>query len=97
MQKRQRTQVNTVLALAGGNSRNEISKLTKDRKALHTANVNELRSMANFGVMVIDTVKGHENLISCYVSSGEPTLAGDVCQKSSRMRRNDGNAVAHHA
>ena len=38
IQKRQRpTEVNTVLALAGGDSRIEISTLTKDQKAQHTA------------------------------------------------------------
>ena len=50
--KRQRsTEVNTVLALAGGDSRNEISTLTRDQNALHTAKVNELRNMDNFGVV----------------------------------------------
>ena len=39
-----------MLALAGGDSRIGISTLTKDQKALHTANVNELRNMDNFGV-----------------------------------------------
>ena len=34
---------------------------------------------------------------SLYVSSGEPTLAADVCQSASRMRRNCGDAVAHHS
>ena len=53
-QKHQRpTEVNTVLALAGGDSRIEISTLTKDQKALHTAKVNELRNMDNFGVVEI--------------------------------------------
>ena len=55
---------------------------------------------------VIDTVmRGvsvdkDRNLLSCYtslyVSSGEPTLAADVCQSASRTRRNCGDAVAHH-
>ena len=38
IQKRERpSEVNTVLALAGGDSRIELSTLTKDQKALHTA------------------------------------------------------------
>ena len=46
--KRQRpSEVNTVLALADGDSRIEISTSTKDQKALHTAKVNELRNMDN--------------------------------------------------
>ena len=52
--KRQRpSEVKTVLALAGGDSRIEISTLTKDQKALHTAKVNELRNMDNFGVVEV--------------------------------------------
>ena len=52
--KRQRpTEVNTVLAFAGGDSRNEISTLTEDQKALHTAKVNEIRNMDNFGVVEV--------------------------------------------
>ena len=44
IQKHQRPfEVNTVLALADGDSRIEISTLTKDQKALHTAKVNELQ------------------------------------------------------
>ena len=47
--KRQRpAEVNTVLAIAGGDSRIEISTLTKDQKALHTAKVNELLNMDFF-------------------------------------------------
>ena len=54
IQKRQRpTEVNTVLALAGGDSRTEITTLTKDQTALHTAKVNELRNMDNFGVVEV--------------------------------------------
>ena len=54
IQKRQRpSEVNTVLALAGGDSRIEISTLTNDQKALHTAKVNELRNMDNFGVVEV--------------------------------------------
>ena len=56
---------------------------------------------------MIDNVIGHMNvhidchLISCdaslSVSSGEPTLEADVCQGASRMRRNFGDAAAHHS
>ena len=55
---------------------------------------------------VIDTVMGHVNVhIDCHlmncdaslcVSSGEPALGADVCQGASRMRRNYGDAAAHH-
>ena len=42
IQKRQRpAEVNTVLAIAGGESRLEISTLTDDQTALHTSKVNE--------------------------------------------------------
>ena len=60
-----------------------------------------------FNLAVIDTVMGHVNvhidhhLTSCnaslYRASGEPTLVVDVCQSASRMRRNYGDAVAHHS
>ena len=44
--KRQRpAEVKTVLAIAGGDSRIEISTLTDDQNALHTANVNELLNL----------------------------------------------------
>ena len=43
-----------MLALAGGDSRIEISTLTKDQKAPHTAKVNELRNMDNFGVVEVE-------------------------------------------
>ena len=60
IQKRHRpTEVNTVLTLAGGDSRTEISTLTQDQKALHTAKVNELRNMDNFGV--VEVVDRHPN------------------------------------
>ena len=42
---------------------------------------------------MIDTVMGAVSVDN--VSSGEPTLAADVCQSASRMRRNYGDAVAH--
>ena len=45
IQKSQRpAEVHTVLAIAGGDSRIEISTLTEDQKALHNAKVNELTS-----------------------------------------------------
>ena len=70
IQKRQRpTEVNTVLALAGGDSRIEISTLTSDQKALHTANVNELRNMDNFGVVeVVDRPQSQQVLSTRWVS-----------------------------
>ena len=41
------------------------------------------------------------HLTSCYASlyraSGEPTLVIDVCQSAARMRRNYGDAAAHHS
>ena len=40
--------MNTVSALAGGDSRIEISTLTDDQTALHTAKVNELRNNGQF-------------------------------------------------
>ena len=70
IQKRQRpSEVNTVLALAGGDSRIEISTLTKDQEALHTAKVNELRNMDNFGVVeVVDRPQWRQVLSTCWVS-----------------------------
>ena len=64
IQKRQRpTEANTVLALAGGDSRIEISTLTKDQKSLHNAKVNELRNMDNFGVVeVVDRLQSQQVL-----------------------------------
>ena len=53
--------MNTVLAIAGGDSRIEISTLTDDQKALHTANVNELLNMDKFGVVeVVDRPQSQE-------------------------------------
>ena len=58
-----------MLALAGGDSRIEISTLTKDRKALHTANVTELRCMDNFGVVeVVDRPQSQQVLSTRWVS-----------------------------
>ena len=70
IQKRQRpSEVNTVLALAGGDSRIENSTLTKDQKALHTAKVNELRNMDNFGVVeVVDRPQSQQVLSTRWVS-----------------------------
>ena len=45
--------MNTELALAGGDSRIETSTLTKGQKAPHTAKVNELRNVDNFGVVEV--------------------------------------------
>ena len=69
--KRQRPteEVNTVLAFAGGDSRIEISTLTKDEKALHTVKVNELRNMDNFGVVeVVDRPQSQQVLSTRWVS-----------------------------
>ena len=55
-----------MLALAGGDSRIEISTLTKDQKALHTAKVNELRSMDNFGV--VDRLQSQQVLSTRWLS-----------------------------
>ena len=70
IQKRHRpTEVNTVLALACGDCRIEISTLTKDQKALHTAKVNELRNMDNFGVVeVADRPQSQQVLSTRWVS-----------------------------
>ena len=64
--------MNIVLALAGGDSRIEISSLTKDQKALHNAKVNELnelRNMDNFGVVeVVDRPQSQQVLSTRWVS-----------------------------
>ena len=77
-----------------------------------TANPQKLESMfsvffAALNFTVIGNVMGHANvytdcrLISCYASlcraSGERTLAADVCQTASRMRRICGDAAAHQS
>ena len=52
--KRQRpAEVNTVLAIAGGDSRLEMSTMTDDRNVLHTAKVNDLLNMDEFGVVEV--------------------------------------------
>ena len=60
--KRQRpAEVNTVLAIAGGDSRIEISTLTDDQNALHIAKVNELLNMDKFNVVaVFDRPQSHK-------------------------------------
>ena len=61
--------MNTVLALVGGDSRIEISTFTKDQKALHTAKVNELRNMDDFGVVeVVDRTQSQQVLSTRLVS-----------------------------
>ena len=70
IQKRQRpAEVNTVLAIASGDSRLEISTLTDDQKALHTAKVNELLNMDKFGVVeVVDRPHLQQVLSTRWVS-----------------------------
>ena len=70
IQKRQRpTEVNTVLALAGGDNRLEISTLTDDQKALLTAKVNELLNMDKFGVVeLVDRPQLQQVLSTRWVS-----------------------------
>ena len=52
--KRQRpAEVNTVLAIAGDDSRIEISTLTDDQNAPHTAKVNVLLNVDKFGVVEV--------------------------------------------
>ena len=69
IRKRHRpTEVNTVLALASGDSRIEISTLTTDQKALHNAKANELRNMVNFGVLeVVDRPQSQQVLSTRWV------------------------------
>ena len=68
--KRQRkAEVNTVLAIAGGDSRIEISTLTDDQKAFHTAKVNELLNMDKFGVVeVVDRPQSQQGVSTRWVS-----------------------------
>ena len=62
-------EVNTVLAIAGGDSRFEISTLTDDQKALHTAKVTELLNMDKFGVVeVVDRPQSKQVLSTRWVS-----------------------------
>ena len=56
-------EVNTVLATAGGDSRSEMSTLTDDQKALHTAKVTELLDIDKFGVVeVVDRPQSQQIL-----------------------------------
>ena len=71
IQKRQiPPEVNTVLAIAGGDSRIEISTLTDDQNALHIAKVNELLlNMDKFGVVeVVDRPQSQQVLSTRWVS-----------------------------
>ena len=70
IQKRQRpAEMNTVLAMAGGVSRIEISTLTDDQKPLHTAKVNELLNMDRFGaVEAADRPQSQQVLSTRWVS-----------------------------
>ena len=45
--------MNTVFAIAGGDSRIEISTLTDAQNALHTAKVNELLNINKYGVFEV--------------------------------------------
>ena len=59
----------TVFAVAGGDSRLEISTLTDDQKALHTAKVNEVLNMDKFGVVdVVDRPQLQQVLSTLWVS-----------------------------
>ena len=58
-----------MLAHAGGGIRIAISTFTKDQKAPHTAKVNELRNMDNFGVLeVVDRPQSQQVLSTHWVS-----------------------------
>ena len=58
-----------MLALAGGDSRIEISTFTKDQKAVHTAKVNEFCNMDIFGVVeVVDRPQSQQVLLTRWVS-----------------------------
>ena len=74
--KRQRpTEVNTVLAIAGGDSRIDISTSTDDQNALNTAKVNELPNMDKFGVVeVVDRPQSQQVLSTRWVSKQRPDL-----------------------
>ena len=61
--------MSTLLAIAGGDSRIEISTLTDDQKALRTAKVNELPNMDKFGVVeVVDRPQSQQVLSTRWVS-----------------------------
>ena len=72
--KRQRpAEVNTVWAIAGVDSRIEISTLTDDQKALHTSKVNELLNMDKFGVVeVVDRPQSQQVLSTRWESKQRP-------------------------
>ena len=73
--KRQRpAEVNTVMAIAGGDSSIEISALTDDQSALRTAKVNELPNMDNFGVVEVVDRPSQQVLSTRWVS--KQTLDG---------------------
>ena len=58
-----------MLVIAGGDSRIEISTLTDDQKALHTAKVNELLNMDKCGVVeVFDTPQSQQVISTRWVS-----------------------------
>ena len=57
-----------MLAIAGGDSRIEISTLTDDHNALQTAKVNELPNMDKLGVVeVVDRPRLQQVLSTCWV------------------------------
>ena len=61
--------MNTVLAIAGDDSGNEISTLTDDQNALHTAKVNEHLNVDKFGVVeVVDRPQSQQVLSTRWVS-----------------------------
>ena len=63
--------------------------------------------LSAWSLAVIDTVMRDESVdidrklisyyASLYVSSGEPSLSAVVCQRASRIRRDYGDAEAHHS
>ena len=67
--KRQRpAEVNTVMAIAGGDSSFEISALTDDQNALRTTKVNELPNVDNFGVVEVVDRPSQQVLSTRWVS-----------------------------
>ena len=67
--KRQRpAEVNTVLAIAGGDSTIEISALTDDQNALHTAKVKSLLNTDKFGVVEVVDRPSQQVLSTRWVS-----------------------------
>ena len=64
-----------MLAIAGGDSRIEISTSTDDQNALNTAKVNELPNMDKFGVVeVVDRPQSQQVLSTRWVSKQRPDL-----------------------